>query len=231
MRRTIDFKFICLSLLMAGAGMIVTACSNEDEDSVKQETRDGSEASNTGIVTDAVVLDADTLKVFEDYEVKFQLLNADNLPVTTFKDGENFTFQLTFINPGDKDVSLPIGIMDMFFFDIYTCDGTYIGRPYDAISYSGSGTTPIAPHSSVAFTCKAFGKKEFDFDPNFTPDDDFFPGIYLLKTEDKEPLPKGKYYTKFTLRYETVEKYEKDTDTYSIVERDSVVFKKEFSIE
>lgn len=61
MRRTIDFKFICLSLLMAGAGMIVTACSNEDEDSVKQETRDGSEASNAGIVTDAVVLDADTL--------------------------------------------------------------------------------------------------------------------------------------------------------------------------
>lgn len=215
MRRTIDFKFICLSLLMAGTGMIVTACSNEDEDSVKQATRDGSEASDAGIVTDAdtVVLDADTLKVFEDYSVKFQLLNSQNLPVTTFKEGENFTFQLTLINSGDDYLSLPISIEDMLYFDIYTNDGTYIGRPYDGVAVFGISTEMIGPRQSVPITCKAFGKRDWDDDIH---------SIYLalLKTKDREPLPKGEYYTEFTLKF----------DNYNIV-RDSVVFKKEFCIE
>lgn len=226
MKRKIELKFICLSLLLAGAGMFMTACSNEDEDSVIQATREGGDASRTETIVsaaDSVLLDADTLKVFEDYEAKFQLLNADNLPVTTFKEGENFTFQLTFINPDDVDLNLPIGIMDMLvLFDIYNSDGTYLGRPYDSVFVGGSATTVIPPHKSVAFTCKAFGKQE---DAKDYCSDNYLPNILLLKTADRDPLPKGEYYTEFTVRFE------KGTNIYRNIVRDSVVFKKEFTIE
>lgn len=214
-----DLKFICLSLLMAGAGMFIAACSSEDENSERPDTR-GEE--NVVSDADSVVLDADTLKVFEDYAVKFQLLNADNQPVTTFKEGENFTFQLTFINPGNDYLSLPIGIMDMFFFDIYTDDGTYLGRPYDSVFIGGSATTSIAPHESVAFISKAFGKQEEAKD---YCSENYLPNILLLKTADRDPLPKGKYYTEFTV------KFEKNTNIYRNIDRESVEFRKEFSIE
>lgn len=204
---------------MAGAGMFIAACSSEDDDSLKPDTR-GEE--NVVSDADSVVLDADTLKVFDDYSVKFQLLNSNNQPVTTFKEGENFTFQLTFINPGDNYLNLPIGIMDMFFFDIYTDDGTYLGRPYDAVFIGGSATTSIAPHKSVAFTCKAFGKQEEAKD---YCSENYLPNILLLKTADRDPLPKGKYYTEFTV------KYEKNANIYRNIDRDSVEFKKEFTIE
>lgn len=219
MERKNELKFICLSLLMAGTGMLVTACSSEDEDPVKKTTRD----DVVVLDTDSVVLDADTLKVFEDYEAKFQLLNADNLPVTTFKEGENFTFQLTLINPGDDYISLSMSIMDMLvLFDIYSDDGTYLGRPYDAIGIFGISPDCIGPHESVAFTCKAFGKRDWNVD--LGPDYVYDPSIHLFKIEDKEPLPKGKYYTEFTVKYENF-------NVYKEYIRDSVVFKKEFTIE
>lgn len=221
MERKKEWKFICLSLLMVGAGMLVTACSSDDEDPVKKTTRD----DVVVLDTDSVVLDADTLKVFEDYEAKFQLLNADNLPVRTFKEGENFTFQLTLINPGDDYISLPMSIMDMLvLFDIYSCDGVFLGRPYDAIGISGTTPDWIGPHGSVAFTCKAFGKRDWDVDLGPDPDYSYDPNIQLFKTEDKEPLPKGKYYTEFTVKYENF-------NVYKEYIRDSVVFKKEFTIE
>lgn len=199
---------------MAGAGLVVTACSNEDEDSVKQATRDGSGVSDAGIVTDAdtVVLDADTLKVFEDYSVKFQMLNEDNLPVTTFKEGENFTFALTVINSGNELFELPLDVQNMEFFPIYADDGTYQGLPWDYITQFGIGVAYLNPKESISFTCKAFGERDDDTDFSSS-----HPQIAFLKTIDKSPLPKGKYYTEFELKLNN--------------EDEGVICKKAFSIE
>ena len=200
---------------MAGAGLVVTACSNEDEDSVIQATREGGDASRTETIVsaaDSVVLDADTLKVFEDYEAKFQLLNADNLPVTTFKEGENFTFALTVINSGNELFELPLDVQNMEFFPIYADDGTYQGLPWDYITQFGIGVAYLNPKESISFTCKAFGERDDDTDFSSS-----HPQIAFLKTIDKSPLPKGKYYTEFELKLNN--------------EDEGVICKKAFSIE
>lgn len=216
MERKKEWKFICLSLLMAGAGMLVTACSSDDEDPVKKETREGGEVSNTNIVvsdtTNTVVLDADTLQVFKDYSVKFQLLNSENLPVATFKEGVNFTFALTVINSGNGLLELPIDAQNMEFFPIYADDSTYLGLPWDYITQFGIGVAYLNPKESISFTCKAFGERDDDTDLSSS-----HPKIAFLKTTDKSPLPKGKYYTEFELKFNN--------------EGEGVICKKAFTIE
>ena len=204
MKRKFELKFICLSLLMAGGGMFMTACSSDD-DSVKPDTRGEENVVSDG---DSVVLDADTLKAFEDYAIKFQLLNADNQPVTTFKEGENFTFVLTFINTGNKQFVLPTE--DMEFFPIYTNDGEFVGRPWDY--YVQSGIVAVNPKESISITCKAFGEKDDPADTNNNSTK-----IALLKTTDKSPLSKGKYYTEFKIKINN--------------EGESIVLRKDFRIE
>lgn len=208
MKRKFDLKFICLSLLMAGVGMFITACSSEDDNPEKPETR-----GEENVVSDAdpVVLDADTLKVFDDYAVKFQLLNSNNQPVTIFKEGENFTFQLSLINLCNELIAFPIDVNDIDYFSIYTDDGTFWGKPWDFVSFS-SGAICIAPKESFVLTCRAFGEKDYDPDG-----DSILPIISLSKTQDRAPLPKDKYYTEFKFKLNN--------------EGESIILRKEFRIE
>ena len=60
-----------MSLLMAGMGIAFTACSSDNNDPKPEE----------------MVLDADTLQVFDGFDVKFQMLDAQGRPVTKFKEG------------------------------------------------------------------------------------------------------------------------------------------------
>lgn len=208
MKRKFELKFICLSLLMAGAGMFMTACSS-DEDPVKPDTRGEENVVSDG---DSVVLDADTLKAFENYAIKFQLQNADNQSVTSFKEGENFTFVLTVINSGNDQLVFPLNIEDMDFFPIYADDGTFLERPWDYITQSGISAALLNPKELISFTCKAFGERDVD-----TGNGAIQTPIALLKTKDMDPLPKGKYYTEFKYKINN--------------EGESIVLRKDFRIE
>lgn len=183
MKRKCNLKWSYLSLLIVGVGMFMTACSGNDDDQEPVKPHED------------VVLDADTLLVKGDYTVKFQLLNANNQPVTTFKEGENFNFALSIINSGNdnKEISLD-DFLKMNFFPIYA-DGTSIGKPYDMIVQSGIGVIRLAPKESFAITCSAFGKRDDETDHGSS-----LQKIMLVKTSDRDLLPKGNYYTEFMLK-------------------------------
>ena len=90
--------------------------------------------------------------------------------------------------------------------------GTLFDRPWDYITQSGISVALLNPKESISITCKAFGERDDDTGngANQTP-------IALLKTKDRAPLPKGKYYTEF--------KYKLNNDG------ESIILRKEFRIE
>ena len=92
-----------MSLLMAGMGIAFTACSSDNNDPKPEE----------------LVLDADTLQVFDGFDVKFQMLNAQGRPVTKFKEGENITFKLAVTNKQKETFDLPSTFIGMDAFHIF----------------------------------------------------------------------------------------------------------------
>ena len=186
-----ELKMICLSLLVTG--IVLTACSEND----KPLTRVMPQGED-------VVLDADTLQVFEGITVKFQMLNADTLPVTTFKEGEDITFRLVVTNSRDEEVAIPasLALIGGDAFHIYTAQGEDIGRPWDSRIPFGLGTLIPRPGQSYQFLCPAFGEKEEE--PDITH---YFPGadpwgswvLFYKSDYARNPLPKGSYYTEFEI--------------------------------
>jgi len=108
-----------MSLLMAGMGIAFTACSSDNNDPKPEE----------------LVLDADTLQVFDGFDVKFQMLNAQGRPVTKFKEGENITFKLAVTNKQKETFELIADFigMDAFAFSpplvmISACHGMQLSQ-------------------------------------------------------------------------------------------------------
>ena len=108
-----------MSLLMAGMGMAFTACSSDNNDPKPEE----------------VVLDADTLQVFDGFDVKFQMLDAQGRPVTKFKEGENFTFKVVVTNKQKETFELPSTFIGDDIFHIFSANGADLGKPWDAVAY------------------------------------------------------------------------------------------------
>ena len=166
-------SFMVMSLLLAG--MAFTACSSDDDMQVKEN----------------VVLDADTLQVFDGFDVKFQMLNAQGRPVTKFKEGENFTFRLAVINKQKETFDLPSTFIGMDAFHIFSTSGNDLGLPWDAVVT----TVPVYnlhQSESAIVSYQAFGKKDEEI-PFGRSKLDF------ARYKDRNPLPKGSYYTQFEL--------------------------------
>ena len=182
-----------LSLLVAGTGLVFTACSSDDsKQNVPPEP--------------SVKLDPDTIQVFEGLTVKFQMLNADSLPVTTFKEGENITFMLVVTTSREEMVTIP-NIIDMLgtnTFNIYTAQGEDLGRPWDARIGLGLANLETQPGQYYQITCPAFGEVEnplmFD-SASYNPwADPWGTWCIFFKTEyARKALPKGSYYTQFEI--------------------------------
>ena len=109
-------------LLVIGIGLVFNACDENDRP-LRQMARGRS-----------VELDADTVQVFEGLTVTFQMLNADSLPVTNFKEGENITFRLVVTNSRKENVTLPNTrvMLGENVFHIYTSQGEDMGLPWDS---------------------------------------------------------------------------------------------------
>ena len=167
-------SFMVMSLLLAG--MAFTACSSDDDMQVKEN----------------VVLDADTLQMFDGFDVKFQMLDAQGRPVTKFKEGENFTFKLAVINKQKETFELSTEFIGMDAFRVFSAAGDNLGLPWDAVVQMGMAVYFLHQSESATVSCRSFGKNG-DERPILTR-------LSLVKDKDRNPLPKGSYYTQFELK-------------------------------
>lgn len=168
-------NLMVMSLLMAGMGMAFTACGDDNNDAKPE----------------AVVLDADTLQVFDGFDVKFQMLDALGRPVTKFKEGENITFKLAVTNKQKETFELPSDFIGDDIFRIFSASGTDLSTPWDEAVYF-SAYFRLSQSESATISCKAFGKR----DEKTTLPSSI---VDLIKDKDRNPLPKGSYYTQFEL--------------------------------
>ena len=184
--KKLNFKQpILLLLLVAVIGLFFTACTSDDDKttSVPEETK--------------VKLDSDTIKVYDNIGVIFQLLNSNNQAVTSFKEGEDITISLKIANYRSEDVFLKHDedLVGPNVFELFTHEGHSLGVPWDEIGSPTLGTQ-INPNSYTVISCAAFGKQNDDgsyrYDPNKS-------SIVFLRTKDREALPKGRYLCKFMI--------------------------------
>ena len=168
-------QLILMVISMLMAGMAFTACSSDNNDPKPEE----------------MVLDADTLQVFDGFELKFQMLDDKGRPVTKFKEGENFTFKVVVTNKQKDTFGLPSDFLGNDAFHIFSANGADLGKPWDAVAYWGAYFLLHQSESAVV-SCKAFGKSGEDFFPQSKIS-------YMKYSKDRDPLPKGSYYTEFEL--------------------------------
>lgn len=180
------FKLFYLLPLMAAVGLFTTACSSDDEKTtpVSDDTK--------------VELDSDTIKVYDNIYVKFQLLNSKNQAVTLFKQGENIIFKLVITNERKGVVNYPtlMNIIGKDLFRIYTSAGEDLGVPWDYAHGSGVGNTLLEPGDSLYFPCPAFGP---GIDIEKWKGDNSDRSLDFAKETTRDYLPSGTYYTKFSI--------------------------------
>ena len=169
-------NLMVMPLLIAGLGMTFTACSDDSNDIQAKEN---------------VILDADTLQVFDGFDVKFQMLNAQGRPVTKFKEGENITFKLAVTNKQKETFELIADFIGMDAFHVFSASGDDYGLPWDAVVQMGMAVYFLHQSESATVSCRAFGKNG-DERPILSR-------LSLVKDKDRNPLPKGSYYTQFEL--------------------------------
>jgi hypothetical protein len=169
-------NLMVMPLLIAGLGMAFTACSDDSNDIQAKEN---------------VILDADTLQVFDGFDVKFQMLDAQGRPVTKYKEGEDITFKLAVTNKQKETFELPLTFIGEDIFRIFSSNGTDLGNPWDGIGYT-KGVITLSQSEYFVISCKAFGKSSEETTVQ--------PGATLVQTQDRNPLPKGSYYTQFELK-------------------------------
>jgi hypothetical protein len=168
-------QLILMVISMLMAGVAFTACSSDNNDTKPEE----------------MVLDADTLQVFDGFDLKFQMLDDKGRPVTKFKEGENFTFKVVVTNKRKEMFQFPTDFLGNDAFHIFSANGADLGKPWDAVAYWGAYFLLYQSESAVV-SCKAFGKSGEDFFPQSIIS-------YMKYSKDRDPLPKGSYYTEFEL--------------------------------
>jgi hypothetical protein len=130
-------------------------------------------------------------------QFSFSLLNNDGLPTSSFKYGEDISFDLTITNKSDKELFL---FNDFFLsedlFRVYLEDGTGVGAPWTDFNSSNYVALGIAPKSAISFTCNWIKALSTQWP--------------LVKNKDFDPLPKGNYYTKFKIKYRNLDNIPQD---------------------
>ena len=139
---------------------------------------------------------------FEDsVKIQLQLLNSDSVAADIFKEGEDIIFKLTVTNISSGLVkTTPIDLFSDNIFNIFTSNGTDIGKPWDGriISLIHSFLTPgmLQEH-----TCSWLEEPVEDVETKYIEEWSLLPTgivpIHYYKLERRQPLPKGSYYTQF----------------------------------
>lgn len=128
----------------------------------------------------------------EDVYVEFSLRNDTGKKATTFKVGENITFDLRVTNHTDETVYLTDTlnakeIIKAFF--VYSANGKIVGTPYD---WQTSEEAYVQNNSSIHWqACWIIKPTECD--------EDYYDPFFIKSI--KEPLPQGDYYSVFSFIY------------------------------
>lgn len=189
------YQFLFLALI-AGIESLSMSCSSDDGNS---EIPD--------VPADPPVPEEEPfvgVRYMEDsVQIQFQLLNSDSVAMDTFKEGEDIIFKLTIMNISNEIVLItPIDdFSDDNIFNIYTSNGSYIGKPWDGrwISLIHSFLTPGMMQEH---TCSWLDEPVEDMTDYLLKGISISIGrvpIRYYKKESKQPLPKGRYYTQFNV--------------------------------
>lgn len=180
------FLFMFSMLLMFG---MFYACSSSDEVTAVYEgnsTNDSSEKEK-----------GEGIQGCSDEMVEFQLQNEYGIECYDFKEGDNIIFRLEIKNETDEDAIMPsfTEIVGFNIFSIYSLNGGKIGTPWDEIFTNSRGHDLIRAHSSAIFVCPWFDMYALTFNGH-----EHFYSNFFYKRNEKTPLPKGEYYSKFNIK-------------------------------
>ena len=183
--------------LIAGIGSLSISCSSNDGNS---ELPDIPDAPTDSIDPDETPFVGVTY-MEDSVRIQLQLLNSDSVATDTFKEGEDIIFKLTIKSIGNDLVMItPITDFSDNIFDIYSSNGTYVGRPWDGrhISLIHSFLTPeiLQEHtcSWLEGPVEDVMAKEIN---EWSSISIARVPIHYYKTEYRQPLSKGSYYTQF----------------------------------
>ena len=168
-------------LLVMGAAMVlaigISCCSSDDEIS----ERSNDEVSETN---DTLTLTA---------HLGFQ--DESGVEKYVFKEGENIVFRLDVINNSEEDVIIHGNMAYILLHDafhVYSSQGEDFGKPYDVYETTDIGITMILSKGKITYLCQWLN------DPN---SELLWKPYYIHYIIDKRrPLPKGDYYSQFTIR-------------------------------
>lgn len=150
---------------------------------------------------------------FEDsVKIQLQLLNSDSVATDIFKEGEDIIFMLTVKNISRERSLLhtPIEHFSDNIFNIYSSDGTDMGRPWD-YRICPYVYPFLTPEMVWEFVCSWLEEPDEDMvnlclwienpdegigNMNIEKYMDIWP-MAFLKKERRLQLPKGSYYTQF----------------------------------
>jgi hypothetical protein len=193
--KTVIKQFL-FSAFIAGIGLL-SSCSSDDGSNEMPDIPD--------VPIDSIVPDEKPfvgVTYMEDsVRIQLQLLNSDSVATDTFKEGEDIIFKLTIKSISNDLVMItPITDFSDNIFDVYSSNGTYAGRPWDGrhISLIHSFLTPemLQEHtcSWLEEPVEDLMAKEINEWSSILIA--WIP-IHYYKTEYRQPLSKGSYYTQF----------------------------------
>lgn len=129
--------------------------------------------------------------------VNFQLQNEDGVECYDFHEGENIIFRLEIKNNTNDDAILPsiVDIIGYNTFHVYSKNGEDMGMPWDELVTNYLPHYIIEAHSSAVKICPWFNI------PSLAINGHEYSGCFY-KMDEKTPLPKGEYYSKFDIKLE-----------------------------
>jgi hypothetical protein len=167
------------------------ACSSSDEVTAVYEgysTNDSSEKEK-----------GEGIQGCSDEMVEFQLQNEYGIECYDFKEGDNIIFRLEFRNDSDEDAQVArfSEIIGWDGFRVYSIEGKDMGTPWDQIVTNSRMYDFIGAHSSEVILCPWFDIPALYCNGH----EQYYSNMYY-KTDEKMPLPKGQYYSRFEIKFE-----------------------------
>lgn len=181
-------KLALMMIMLLSLGMFC-ACSSNDEIGDVYEGQ--SPTGNSETEND------NSSKGTSDDFVDFQLQDEDGIECYNFNEGDNIIFRLEIINDTDADVIVqPLSeIVGFDAFRVCSIDGDNKGTPWDQIFSDSRAHDILLAHSSTIIVCPWFDNPSLAQNGR----EHFYSGCFYKK-EQKLPLPKGEYYSKFDIK-------------------------------
>ena len=167
--------FLCLFL---------AGCSNDDEVSISSDD-EVSSSSN------------DEEKEDSSIKVDFRLQDANGSECYDFQEGDNIVFRLEIKNNTNEMAILPsiFEIIGYDVFRVYSVNDEDMGTPWDQLFGDCCAAYMIDSHSSAIIVCPWFDISALAYNGH----EHFYSGCFHKK-EEKKPLPRGNYYSKFDIK-------------------------------